>query len=160
MSGTNSLTSDQINAGDQLPGLSYDVTASTVILGALATRDTRPMHHDVDFAKNRNGTRDIFLNTPNQSTWFERYVTDWSGPKGRLGKMHFRMKDSVFPGDTMVFKGEVKEVSTDDKGCTWADLEINLSVDEKTVTDCTIRLAVPKDDDDNPWKRKGDDWQP
>ena len=43
------------------------------------------MHHDKDFAVHRNGTRDIFLNTPNQAAWFERYLTDWSGPHGRLG---------------------------------------------------------------------------
>ena len=60
------------------------------------------MHHDHDFAVNRNGTQDIFLNTPNQAAWFERYLTDWSGPYGRLGRMKFRMKGSVFPGDTMV----------------------------------------------------------
>ena len=44
-----------------------------MVLGALATRDWRPMHHDKDFAVERNGTRDIFLNTPNQAAWFERY---------------------------------------------------------------------------------------
>ena len=37
--------------------LSYDVTATTVVLGALASRDWRPMHHDHDFAVNRNGTQ-------------------------------------------------------------------------------------------------------
>ena len=63
-----------------LPELSYQVTATTVVLGALASRDWRPMHHDQDFAVNRNGTRDIFLNTPNQAAWFERYLTDWAGP--------------------------------------------------------------------------------
>jgi len=154
------LTSGQVKQDDTLPDFSYDVTATTVILGALATRDCRPMHHDKDFAINRNGTKDIFLNTPNQSTWFERYVTDWSGPKGRLGKMHFRMKDSVYPNDTMIFRGKVADVETDDSGCHWATLEINLSVDEKTVTDCTVRAALPSDENDNPWKRKGDQWKP
>jgi hypothetical protein len=155
-----SLTISQINEGDALPEFSYDVTATTVILGALASRDTRPMHHDRDFAINRNGTKDIFLNTPNQSTWFERYLTDWTGPKGRLGKMHFRMKASVYPDDKMVFRGNVAKVETDDLGCGWATLEINLSVDEKTVTDCTARIALPKDESDNPWKRKADQWKP
>ncbi len=155
-----SLTSSQVNKGDALPEFSYDVTATTVILGALATRDCRPMHHDKDFAINRNGTRDIFLNTPNQSTWFERYVTDWSGPKGRLGKMKFRMKDSVYPNDKMVFRGTVTDVEPDDAGCQWATLEINLSVEEKTVTDCTVRIALPEDENDNPWTRKGDQWKP
>ena len=81
------------------------MTATTVVLGALATRDWRPMHHDKDFAVHRNGTRDIFLNTPNQAAWFERFVTDWTGPYGRLGRMTFRMLGSIFPGDTMVFTG-------------------------------------------------------
>ena len=67
-------------------------------LGALATRDWRPMHHDKDFAVYRNGTQDIFLKIPNQAAWFERYLTDWTGPQGRLGRVTFRMKGSVFPG--------------------------------------------------------------
>lgn len=155
-----SLTASQIHEGDVLPEFSYDVTATTVILGALSTRDWRPMHHDKDFAIHRNGTKDIFLNTPNQSTWFERYVTDWSGPKGRLGKMKFRMKDSVYPNDKMVFRGTVSGIEPDESGCHWATLEINLSVEQKTVTDCTVRIALPADENDNPWTRKGDQWKP
>ena len=155
-----SLTASQVKNGDTLPDFSYDVSATTVILGAIATRDTRPMHHDKDFAINRNGTQNIFLNTPNQSTWFERYVSDWSGPRSRLGKMHFRMKDSVYPNDTMTFRGKVADVKADDTGCHWATLEINLSVEEKTVTDCTVRIPLPSDENDNPWKRKGDQWKP
>ena len=38
------------------------------------------MHHDHDFAVERNGAQDIFLNTPNQQAWLERFVTDWTGP--------------------------------------------------------------------------------
>ena len=97
-------------------------------------RDWRPMHHDKDFAVERNGTRDIFLNTPNQAAWFERYITDWTGPHGRLGRMTFRMLDSVFPGDTMVFAGVVDEVTVDDAGCGWVGLDITLSVDGDVKT--------------------------
>ena len=146
--------------GDALPELRYDVTATTVVLGALAARDWRPMHHDHDFAVNRNGTHDIFLNTPNQAAWFERFLTDWSGPKGRLGRMKFRMKGSVFPGDTMVLSGVVEDVATDDAGCGWASVLVTLSVDGETKTDCSARIALPIDDDDNPWTRRGDQWIP
>ncbi len=66
------LTADRVQKGQRLPELSKDVTATTVVLGALATRDWRPMHHDKDFAVERNGVRNIFLNTPNQAAWFER----------------------------------------------------------------------------------------
>ncbi len=154
------LTADQIEEGQELAPLAYDVSATTVILGALATRDWRPMHHDRDFAINRNGTRDIFMNTPNLAAWFERYVTDWTGSRGRLGRMKFRMKDSIFPGEQMVFNGSIEKVETDDVGCTWAHLNVTVSVGERLCTSCAVRVAVPNDADDNPWRRKGDDWKP
>ena len=94
----------------------------------MASRDWRPMHHDYAFAVHRQGLKDIFLNTPNQAAWFERYLTDWTGPYGRLGRMTFRMKGSVFPGDTMVMAGTVTDVETDDTGCGWAAVAVNLSV--------------------------------
>src|SRR3954468_6963032 len=157
---TDVLTVDTVKAGDQLPELSYDVTATTVVLGALATRDWRPQHHDYHFATGRNGVKDIFLNAPNQAAWFERYVTDWTGPLGRLGKMSFRMHDSVFPGDTMRLTGTVVDVNDDDTGCRWASLEVTLAVGERTCTTCTARVAVPSGPDDNPWSRRGERWQP
>ena len=158
---------EDVQPGQRLPALRHDVTATTVVLGALATRDWRPMHHDVDFAVNRNGTLDIFLNTPNQQAWFERYVTDWTGPGGRLGRLRFRMRDSVFPGDTMTFTGVVDTVTTDETGCRWVELTIDLHAEgrqpRRLCTTCTARVAIPSladDPDDNPWRRRGDQWQP
>lgn len=154
------LLHGNVAVGDQLPELAYPVTATTVVLGALASRDWRPMHHDKDFAVNRNGTRDIFLNTPNQAAWFERFVTDWTGPYGRLQRMTFRMLGSVFPGDTMVFRGVVTGVGVDGTGCGWAALSIALSVGDNAKTTCTARVALPSAPGDNPWDRKGSRWQP
>ena len=146
--------------GDVLPVLRHDVTATTVVLGALATRDWRPMHHDVDFAVHRNGTRDIFLNTPNQQAWLERYVTDWTGPLGRPGRLRFRMLDSVFPHETMTIAGTVAEVATDPTGCGWATVAIELRAGGRLCTTSTVRVALPTTPDDNPWRRRGDEWQP
>src|SRR5215472_12541602 len=130
-----------VSVGDRLPRLEYEVSATTVVLGALATRDWRPMHHDKDFAVNRNGTQDIFLNTPNQAAWFERYLTDWTGPHGRLGRVTFRMKGSVFPGDTMSLRGVVTSTEVDSVGCAFATVDVVLSVDGETKTTCTARMA-------------------
>jgi acyl dehydratase len=153
-------TLDQVSEGDELPPLSYDVTATTVVLGALASRDWRPQHHDYAFATQRNGVKDIFLNSPNQAAWLERYVTDWTGPRGRLGKLGFRMLDSIFPGDTMVFTGTVTSVQTDDAGCGWVGIDIKVSVGERTCTTATARVALPTSPEDNPWSRRGEDWKP
>ena len=154
------LSIDQVKPGLALPELAVDVSATTVVLGALASRDWRPMHHDKDFAQQRNGVRDIFLNTPNLAAWFERYLTDWSGPTGRLGRMRFRMRDSIFPGDRMVFRGTVEKVETDETGCAWADVAVAVSVGERVCTECSARIALPAAPGDNPWRRRGADWRP
>lgn len=149
-----------VEVGQALPSLTYEVSATTVVLGALATRDWRPMHHDRDFAIQRNGARDIFLNTPNQQAWFERFVTDWTGPRGRLGRMRFRMLDSVFPGDTMTLTGTVAAVETDGTGCGWAGVAIELTVGSRSCSTCTVRVALPVTSNDNPWRRRDDQWVP
>lgn len=160
------LTIDRVAVGEPVPGLAVEVTPTTVVLGAIASRDWRPMHHDYKFATERNGVQDIFLNTPNQAAWFERYVTDWTGPTGRLGRMKFRMRDSIFPGDTMAFSATVTDVAVDEVGCAWASLEVTLSAtsearpEPRVCSTCTVRVAVPATPDDNPWTRRGDQWKP
>ena len=155
-----SLTIAQVQVGDKLPPLVHEVTATSIILGALASRDWRPMHHDRDFAQQRNGTRDIFMNTPNQAAWLERFITDWAGPRARIGRYKFRMGDSVCPGDTMVLTGAVERIVTDEQSCSWVDLTILLSVDEQVKTRFSARVALPNDAQDNPWSRRGDRWRP
>ncbi len=155
-----SLLAGDVSTGEELPELRHEVSATSVILGALASRDWRPMHHDRDFAQQRNGTRDIFMNTPNQAAWLERYITDWAGPRARLGRYKFRMGDSICPGDTIVFTGRVEDVAPDDTGCHWATLNIELSANDQVKTRFSARVALPADDNDNPWARRGDDWRP
>jgi hydroxyacyl-ACP dehydratase HTD2-like protein with hotdog domain len=154
------VTLDQVREGQQLPPLSVDVSTTTVVLGALASRDWRPMHHDFKFATERNGMQNVFLSTPNQAAWFERYLTDWSGPRGRLGRMRFRMKDSVFADETMVMEGVVRSVETDDTGCGWCEVDVTMRVGDRLSTQCTARIAIPTTPDDNPWDRRAERWAP
>jgi hypothetical protein len=74
--------------------------------------------------------------------------------------MQFRMLGSIFPGDTMVFRGTVTEVGVDDVGCGWVAVDIAVSVGDDAKTTCTARVALPVDHDDNPWERSGDRWRP
>jgi len=151
------ITVKDVSVGDSLPVLELPVTARTVVQGAASTRDWQPQHHDHAWATTRAGTKDIFLNTPNQAGWIERYLTDWTGARGRLGRMKFRMRRPVFPGDTLVFKGTVTAVDAADG---WVDLDLALTVGDETATECSARVAIPRDTDDNPWNRRGDDWRP
>jgi hypothetical protein len=74
--------------------------------------------------------------------------------------MQFKMKKSVFPGDEMHIDGTVVAVDTDATGCGWVTLQLTLSVDGDTKTECSARVALPTSADDNPWNRRGDAWRP
>jgi hypothetical protein len=155
-----SVDASGVSPGDRLPRLEVDVTARTVIMGASSSRDWQPQHHDTHWATVRAGTRDIFLNTPNQAGWIERYLTDWTGPRGRLGKLRFRMRSSICVGDRLAFDGVVRALTTDDRGCVWADVDVTLSVGDERATQCIARVALPTGSGDNPWARMGDAWTP
>lgn len=149
-----------VSVGEKLPRLEVDVTARMVIMGASSSRDWQPQHHDHHWAVERAGTRDIFLNTPNQAGWIERYITDWTGPRGRLGKLRFRMRRSICDGDKLAFDGVVRTVTKDETGTEWADVDVVLSVGDEAATQCVVRVALPSVPEDNPWERSGDRWTP
>ncbi|MBY0400392.1 hypothetical protein K2X89_08875 [Myxococcota bacterium] len=149
-----------VKEGMDLPVLEKAVKPVTVVLGAMASRDWRPQHHDYKFATGNNGLDDIIMNTPNLAAWFERYLTDWTGPKGRLGRIKFRMKDSVYPGDTMRFAGKVTKVERAAKSTGWVEVKIELTAGTKQCVSCEAKIAIPETADANPWKLKGDDWKP
>lgn len=143
-----------------LEPLHHIVTATTVVLGAMASRDWRPMHHDRDFAIERSGVQDIFLNTPSQAAWLERFITDWTGPRGRIGRMKFAMKNSIFPGDTMTLSGCIEALRETDAGFGWVDLSLAIHVGEHLATDCDACVAVPVSLRDNPWQCTPGAWSP
>lgn len=154
------LRFDDVHAGDALPPLVVPVTARTVVMGASASRDWQPQHHDHAWAVENVGPRGIFLNTPTQAGWIERYLTGWTGASGRLGRLAFRMRRTVCPGDVATFRGTVTATAQDDRGCGWIDLDIEVRTGEGVATRCTARIAIPRDGDDNPWRRRGVDWTP
>jgi len=149
-----------VSTGAPLPELAKVVTPVTVVLGAMASRDWRPQHHDYKFATEHNGLDDIIMNTPNLAAWFERFLTDWTGPKGRLGRIKFRMKDSVYPGETMKFVGSVTAVGPAEKDVGWVDVTVELRSGGKSCVGCEARIALPATAEANPWMLRGGDWRP
>lgn len=153
------LTGADVAVGDRLPELAIAVTPRTVVMGASASRDWQPQHHDHVHCTQVANLPDIFLNTPHQAGYMERYLTDWAGPHARLAKLGFRMKKSVIPGDTMVFSGVVTEV-VQDGTITEVSVDVELRVGETIVTYCKARVAIPGTENDNPWNRRGAEWTP
>ncbi len=91
--------------GSVLPEWSIDVTTRLVVTTALATRDFQNVHHDRDAATGA-GSKDIFLNILTSQGLVQRYVNEQLGDVF-VCSMAVRLGAPAYPGDTMVFTGEV-----------------------------------------------------
>jgi acyl dehydratase len=152
------LSADQIAVGDKLPTLTVPVTPTTIVMGASASRDYQPQHHDHEWCI-RVGLPGIVMNTPNQAGWMSRYITEWAGPMARLGRMKFRMRSSICPGDLLQISGEVMRITLDRTGCSWVDVNVEAKVGDRLATATTVTVALPSEQGgENPWKRKADRW--
>jgi acyl dehydratase len=159
-SGDHRLTIGEVEVGRPLPDLVHEVSVTDVVLGAIAARDWRPMHHDPAFARERSGVPGVFLDTPTQQAWLERHLTDWTGPTGRLGRLDLRMGRPVVAGDTMTISAEVSAAVVDITGCGWVTLLAAIAVGGEIHSRVAARIAVPVEPGDNPWARRAGDWLP
>ncbi len=95
-----------VSVGDELPTLVLPVTRTLIVSGAIASRDYQDVHHDSVLAKER-GSKDIFMNILTTNGLVGRYVTDWSGPRGRLSEVNIRLGAPNYPDCTMTLTGSV-----------------------------------------------------
>ncbi len=101
-----------IHVGDTLPELSIPITVALIAGGAIATRDYFSGHHDKDAAQ-AAGTPHIFMNILTTNALVQRYVEEWAGLGVRLKDLKIKLGMPNYPGDTMVFKGEVTSIDTE-----------------------------------------------
>lgn len=148
-----------VAVGEALPPVTATVTTSTIVLGAMAARDVAPVHHDRGAAQAR-GLADVFADQPTQAAWLERLVTEWAGPRGRLGGLRFAMRVPIIPGDVITVVGQVTGTRTDAVGCGWVELDLAILADERARTTGTASVALPMHRADNPWDRRGANWMP
>ncbi|MBW2939915.1 hypothetical protein [Zhongshania aquimaris] len=154
------LLYENVHIGDDIASLEVNISCTDIVSGALASRDYSPLHHDFHYVSEQAGHQDIFLNTPHQAALFERFLSDWSGPRGRLGRMGFTMKNSIYANSAFIINGQVEGKSIDSTGCGWVNVNLQIHAGESIATECVLRYALPKTIYDNPWRRRGKEWQP
>jgi acyl dehydratase len=92
--------------GDKLPELSIPIDRTTIAAAAIASQDFEDVHHDPGKAADR-GTPDIFMSINSTNGFVDRYITDWTGPAGRITGVKLRLGVPMFAGDALTFTGEV-----------------------------------------------------
>jgi hypothetical protein len=95
--------------GTKLPELDIPLDRTTIVATAIASQDFEDVHHDPGKAQER-GTPDIFMSINSTNGFVDRYLTDWTGPTGRIRRVSLRLGVPSFPGDTLTFSGEVTAV--------------------------------------------------
>ena len=106
--GRRTLRFDEVAVGDELPPLEVPISATSIVAGAIASRDYQDVHHDRDLAVQR-GSKDIFMNILTTNGYVGRYVTDWAGPEALLRCVDIRLGAPNYPGDVMTLSGRVSD---------------------------------------------------
>ena len=137
-------TFSDVTVGEALPTLVIPITSTLIVAGAMASRDYQDVHHDPELAR-RRGSGDIFMNILTTNGLVGRYVTDWSGPRGRLSQVDIRLGAPNYPGSVMTLTGSVIE-----KGPMADDLERGtVTVSIRGANELgdhvsgTVRVALP-----------------
>jgi len=136
-----SLCWEDVEEGQELPTVTKDITCTTVIAGAIASRDFTPVHHDRDFAQ-KVGMKDFFLNNATICGFSGKYLTDWTGPEGELKEISFRIATPCFPVDTMTMTGKVVKKYTEGDHHL-VDVEYEFAVPQGRNCGGTGTIALP-----------------
>jgi len=132
---------NDVKEGDELPAEKREITRTTVIATAIATRDFTPVHHDHEAAQ-KSGANDIFLNILTTGGLIGKYMTDWSGPEGQLKKIMIRLGATCYPGDTLASTGKiVKKYTQGDEHLV--DVEFNFSVAMEPHAWGIVTMSLP-----------------
>lgn len=132
------LRAAEVSAGDELPALDVELTATLIVATAIASRDFTPVHHDADDARAR-GAKNVFMNILTTNGFVGRFVTDWAGPDASLRSISIRLGVPNYPGDVMRLSGRVVSVAG-------ADVEVEVRGANSMGDHVTgrVRVSLPE----------------
>jgi len=139
-----SLCWEDVAEGQELPTVAREITPTTVVACAIASRDFTPLHHDREYAQTA-GLKDIFINTPTIYGFAGKYMTDWSGPEGVLKEISLRMMMPCFVGDTLTMTGKVARKYLDGNEHL-VDVEYTFTVPAGVNSSGKVILSLPTRD--------------
>ena len=111
-----------------------------IVQYAAGSGDFNPIHHDETFATKLAGYPSVFAHGMLTMGLTGKLLTDWLGD-GVLRKFSVRFVKQVFPGDSLVAKGVVRELKEEgDHGLVEIDLVTTNQRGEPVVTGSATAL--------------------
>ena len=103
-----------MNIGDHLPRVERLIDQDRVERYAKASGDFNPVHIDHEFAKSSQFGRRIAHGMMIAASISEIMTTAFKMDWLRSGRMKLRFRAPVYPGDTIVAQGEIKDIREKD----------------------------------------------
>ena len=103
---------EDIICGDSLPERKYGpLTIADTVRWAGLQENWSQLHFDRDYVRRHNGLKTFIASGAYREALLFRMLTDWAGPKGRMGKLSVRHTYSTFEGDEIIYSAKIVEKS-------------------------------------------------
>jgi acyl dehydratase len=136
------LAFGDIQPGTEIPPSVFDVTATRIVAGAIATRDFMPVHHDRAYA-NSQGAPDIFMNILSDTAYCSRFLTDWAGPEAMIRRLAIKLGVPLFPDTTLTYSGTVTSTREEDgEGIVEVELRAVTGMGDHVTGVATLSLPL------------------
>lgn len=145
-------------ACEALPTVTRTVTARDIVMGAAASRDWQPQHHDEAYARSMN-LPGIIMNTPTQTGWFHAYVMDWAGPAARIARWRLRMLRPVCADVSITLSGGILQRQAAEPGFEWLRLFLRMTASENDHSTMEMQLCRPTDGGGTCWEIPSEKWR-
>lgn len=104
-----SLRYDDVEVGQDIPTLARRFDRMDAVIYAGAGGDFNPIHTNPFFAREVAMLPDVIAHGLFNMALSGKAVMDWIGDPGYLKKLSCQFRGMVIPGETVLFKGKVRE---------------------------------------------------
>ncbi len=103
------LRYEDVQVGEEIPSFSHTFDRMDAVIYAGASGDFNPIHTNPFFARDVAMLPDVIAHGLFNMALLGKTVMDWVGDPGNLKKLSCQFRGMVIPGDTVVFRGRVRE---------------------------------------------------
>ena len=139
---------------------SHIVSVKSIQNGAVSSRDWAPLHTDQSWAKGEGKLPNIIMNNYTLNGLIIKYITNIYGHASRVGKVNFKIKKPICPGDCLEFHGVVIQKIKIDNHRSWVEIALLIKTNEGTSASAKIYVAVNETETliASPWKLSSSEW--
>jgi hypothetical protein len=133
---------EQVNEGDDIPSVDFNLTVQRMIIFVGATRNYPGLHHNDRVAQKQGAAPAMFLQNNSCLMLWERVVSDWMGIYGRVRSANFRITEFHLAGDQIHVGGKVTK-KWQENGLNLVELTMQSDTPRRPGMTGNVIVALP-----------------